>query len=334
MQTIAIFNPEHDLCLANGDANYVPPASALSFARKGAGIMNTLYGDHVVAVAAEDVAAVLCADCSLVAWGWNATLVRQLCRHGVPRSLMPSDERLEAIRALSHRRAALAAACFVAEACYTAAPTVAEVCSVGKVEACLDDHCRVVLKAPWSGSGRGLRWVDGTLSETDRHWISRIISRQGSVMVEQRRDVVIDFALEYYIGNTNNHDVLRTMQGNRSLQDECPQVTFLGYSLFETQSGVYRGNRLLSDQAIVDCLSAYIPRQAIWQAKEAVELWLKGNVSPVYSGPLGVDMFVYRTADGYALNPVVEINVRHTMGHVSIAMRGETGNALFMPDVQ
>jgi hypothetical protein len=52
---LAIFNPEHDLCLANGDANYVPPASALRFARQEAHLMKALYGDDTIALAAEDV---------------------------------------------------------------------------------------------------------------------------------------------------------------------------------------------------------------------------------------------------------------------------------------
>ena len=30
---IYIFNPEHDLCIANGDENFVPPRSAMGFAK-------------------------------------------------------------------------------------------------------------------------------------------------------------------------------------------------------------------------------------------------------------------------------------------------------------
>ena len=31
---IYIFNPEHDLCIANGDENFVPPRSAVGFAKE------------------------------------------------------------------------------------------------------------------------------------------------------------------------------------------------------------------------------------------------------------------------------------------------------------
>ena len=40
---LCIFNPEHDLCLANGGPHFVAPASALAFAREGASIMQLLY---------------------------------------------------------------------------------------------------------------------------------------------------------------------------------------------------------------------------------------------------------------------------------------------------
>ena len=39
-----------------------------------------------------------------------------------------------------------------------------------------------------------------------------------------------------------------------------------------------------------------------------------------YLGPVGVDMFVYHDAEGYHLNPCVEINLRHTMGMVAHAI--------------
>jgi len=37
-------------------------------------------------------------------------------------------------------------------------------------------------------------------------------------------------------------------------------------------------------------------------------------------------------AGGYALNPMVEINFRHTMGHVAVALRGKTEEKTFRPE--
>lgn len=357
---LAIFNPEHDLCLANGDANYVPPASALRFARQEAHLMKALYGDDTIALAAEDVNWSQVADgisthtghrsqitghSSITAWGWDASLVRRLCKRGVPRELMPSDEQLETIRQLSHRRTALAAA----EACGVS-PKGVECFEMKEVQTSLGKYGRIVMKAPWSGSGRGLRWVDHTLSDLDKRWAEKVISSQGSVVVEPRCEVVQDFALEYYIHSpqpgtspiitpntpSTDHGSQVTghqpqVSGQQSISP-CASTHFLGYSLFATQNGVYRENLLLSDDEILQRLSGFVPLETISSAKTSIESWLQAYVAPKYEGPLGVDMFIYQTADGYALNPMVEVNFRHTMGHVAVALRGRTTAATFSPN--
>ena len=354
--------------MANGDANYVPPASALRFARQGAHLMKVLYGDDTIALAAEDVnwsqvvgllpsehkqsdtedvdgnSLLSIHTCfsidehrliksnqannskfkvqnSITAWGWDASLVRRLCKRGVPRELMPSDEQLETIRQLSHRRTALAAA----EACGVS-PKGVECFEMNDVQTALDKYGRIVMKAPWSGSGRGLRWVDHTLSDLDKRWAEKIISSQGSVIVEPRCEVVQDFALEYYVGSRSAQ-----VSGQQSISP-CAGTHFAGYSLFATQNGVYRENLLLSDDEILQRLSGFVPLETISSAKTSIGSWLQAYVAPKYEGPLGVDMFIYRTADGYALNPMVEINFRHTMGHVAVALRGKTEEKTFRPE--
>ena len=334
---LAIFNPEHDLCLANGDANYVPPASALRFARQEAHLMKALYGDGCEACAAEDVrltqafkhSGTQAFEQSIVAWGWNKTLVAQLCKQGVPRELMPSDGQLDEIRRLSHRRTALAAA----EACGFS-PKGEECLDIDGVQDALARYGRIVLKAPWSGSGRGLRWVDRTLSDLDKSWTEKTLDTQGSVMVEPRMEVVQDFALEYYIGGQGReaHSSTQALQNSSTQAFKQSSISFKGYSLFATQNGVYRENHLLSDDEILQRLSEYVSVQTILSAKAAAERWLESEIVPRYEGPLGIDMFIYKSADGYALNPLVEINFRHTMGHVAVALRSRTSEKTFRPD--
>ena len=334
---LAIFNPEHDLCLANGDANYVPPASALRFARQEAHLMKSIYGDGCEACAAEDVrltqafkhSGTQAFEQSIVAWGWDASLVRRLIKRGVPRELMPTDEQLATIRRLSHRRTALSAA----KACGFK-PMGEEAFRLSEVQTLLDRHRRVVLKAPWSGSGRGLRWVDNALSAHDADWLEKLLATQGSVIVEPRCEVVQDFALEYYIGGQGReaYSSTQALQNSSTQAFKQSSISFKGYSWFETQNGVYRENRLLSDDEILRRLSAYIPIEKLISAKSAIETWLAAEVEPQYEGPLGIDMFVYKAADGYALNPMVEINFRHTMGHVAVALRSRTAEKTFRPN--
>jgi hypothetical protein len=52
---------------------------------------------------------------------------------------------------------------------------------------------------------------------------------------------------------------------------------------------------------------------------EQVRLVLKDIVGSDYCGFMGIDMLIYKTADGnYAVHPFVELNFRYTMGLVAM----------------
>ena len=151
-----------------------------------------------------------------------------------------------------------------------------------------------VLKAPWSGAGRGIRWVHGRLTSIDRDWIVKTVVSQRCVVAEPRRDVVADAALEYLNGR------------------------FMGYSLFRTGSGVYKENIMWTDSHI----EAAFADTDLLEVRKRVERWLAATVWPRYRGPLGIDLMV---CQGGAVH-VAEMNVRHTMGmvaHRQIELRNE-----------
>ena len=240
--------------------------------------MNIIYGDEYPVVAADGYAAWRCQNPSvhidrIEAWGWDLRTKRCLQKQGVDTCLLPTDEYLEGVRNLQHRSTIL-----------PLQEHAREIHCVDDAKMFLESHERIVLKAPWSGSGRGLRWVDGRLTEHDEAWIAKIVSQQGCVIAERRFDVDCDFAIELYI------------KGN--------DVAFVGFSLFETQSGVYRHNLLLSDEEIAR-------RSGITYGRvEEIMDWLREFVAPCYTGYVGVDML--RTREGELL--VSEMNLRHTMG--------------------
>ena len=98
------------------------------------------------------------------------------------------------------------------------------------------------MKSPLSGSGKGLRWgMAGELSQSDLGWCKNVITRQGSVMVEKRREVVQDFAMLFHVGESS--------------------VEFEGYSMFFSDNGIYKGNILASDEWILTELSRTAARQ-------------------------------------------------------------------------
>lgn len=301
---IAVFNPEHDLCLANGSAHFVAPQSALRFAAEGARLMSILYPDAVCVPAARAGEAYrevgelggrggeayrglgeldgrdgeACRELGdggggdVVAWGWDLALKTALLKQGIPASAMPSDEYLAALRRLQHRATVL-----------PLQPQSRAVTTPREVEAMLGETPALVMKAPWSGSGRGLRWVTGRMSDHDRLWLLKVVREQECVIVEPRREVLADFALEYWAAPEG--------------------LRFVGYSLFVSANGVYQHNLLLSDEEIA--------RRVGFAEGErrAVEAWLLENVVPHYAGPLGVDYL--HTAEGNSLS---ELNLRHTMG--------------------
>ena len=281
---LCIFNPEHDLCLANGGPHFVAPASALAFAREGASIMQLLY-PGAIALAADQVDSRCVAEWlqqsdgsgqpAIMPWGWNIALVTRLLKAGVPRSLMPDDATLARWRTLQHRSTLL-----------PLQPDSHAVQTPEQVEALLVRMPHLVLKAPGSGSGRGLRWVSHSLTPHDRQWILKTVASQQCVVAEPRRRVVSDFALEYYVENG--------------------RLRFEGYSLFESEHGVYRAN-LLPDDEIARRVG-YTPAM-----RERLEGWLADSIAPCYEGPLGVDHML----DGDGNIHVGELNLRHTMGLVA-----------------
>ena len=206
---------------------------------------------------------------------------------------MPSDSLLTLWRQLQHRTTLL-----------PLQPHSHAVTSVAEVEAMLSQHSDIVLKAPWSGSGRGLRWVSHTLSDHDRHWLLKVVREQRCAIAEPRWSVQYDFALEYRVENG--------------------LLTFVGFSLFETANGVYRGNRLLSDDAIAH-LVGFSTAQ-----RDPLETWLQNVIVPHYQGPLGVDCI--RDTDGRI--HISEINLRHTMGlvaHEYLRTHPDAEGSLFTP---
>ena len=281
-ESVYIFNPEHDLCLANGDPNYVPPASAVKFG-----------------VDCKEIVGVIGGNDPVVAWGWDSALKRRLVLSGCSEESLPSDVAIAAIRELSHRKYALKASSFVRKRLSSVGSlleeSAEELFSVEDVYSFLDRNDSAVLKAPWSGSGKGLRWIRRSdVADSDIGWCRRVISIQGSVMAERRENVVRDFAALFNI----------TDEG----------VFFEGLSLFYTGNGAYRGNVLASDGYILETLSDLVPSALIMECVESLKAFFESNFSGKYKGFVGVDMFICTTSGRYFLAPCVEINVRMTMG--------------------
>ena len=285
-----IFNPEHDLCVANGDENFVPPRSAVGFAKE-----NTDLTEHLERPNKQRR--------QIVPWGWNHALRKRLINDGVDPATLPSDEELQFIRTHSRREFALdvhsrLSGCRLSGGDpYVIGPDYRMIAtSVSEVAAFVAANGSAVLKSPLSGSGKGIRFVRERLSESDEGWCRRILGKQGTVIVERRFEIIKECAMLF----------------------ECHHegIDFIGYSLFESRNGAYSKNILASNEDIEAIIAGYISRDTLIAIREGLTNILTDTLVGHYEGFLGVDQMICQ-ADSPVFVPVSEINLRMTMGLIA-----------------
>lgn len=340
--TLHIFNPEHDTALASGLANFTAPHAGRQL-HGDLAFLPALWASDGDAVLADDpsrarrrsgrrpVAAVAYVDRSQLRrlpieridpWGWDASLVAFLQRQGVDPALLPTPAMVDNIRSLSHRRTAMKLLDKLVELPGTVGQAF-ECDRREQVEQLLERHGRLVLKAPWSSSGRGLRFLDKERVQLDAdglplgdtplgRWFRNIVAAQASVMVEPCYAKVKDFGMEF-------------------LADGNGGVNYQGLSLFHTKNGAYYGNILATEAAKLQLLSRYVDQSAIQQLAQAV-CTFAAQLLPRYQGPFGVDMMVVAGDQAipapatelrgrrFLIHPCVEVNLRRTMGHVALSV--------------
>ena len=284
-EQIFIFNPEHDLCIANGDENFVPPRSALGFAKE-----NTDLSEHLMRPNRQRR--------QIIPWGWNPSLKKRLISEGADPAILPSEEELQFIRTHSRREFALDVHSRLhCEDSQVIGPDYRIVATnVSEIEAFISASGNTVLKSPLSGSGKGIRFVREVLSESDRGWCRRTIDKQGSVIVERRFEIIKECAMLF----------------------ECHHegIDFIGYSLFESRNGAYSRNIIASNEEIEDVIAGYISRDTLIAIRERLKAILADTLVGHYEGFLGVDQMICQT-DSPVFIPVSEINLRMTMGLIA-----------------
>ena len=188
--------------------------------------------------------------------------------------------------------------------------------SLDELPAIWKDTPEVIVKAPWSCSGRGTRYITPECTESERGWMSGILHRQGCLEVEPYYRRLADFAMEFNL----------TSQG----------AVYDGLSVFVTEKGNYAGNRVCTEEQAQQFLLPHAQPEQLQQLRQAWTEELNLHVAPHYHGPLGIDMMAVDTPGGVRLHPCVEINLRRTMGWVALRLRrllppGSTGR-MFVSD--
>lgn len=238
---IYLFNPDYDMAMANFTPYYKSPAEILRmaadlsvlpvwFAGEGSGVKVdclervSLFRRQLCEICPEgegrEVLFRLLSSVGwteqwlstrYIPWGWTPALVHRLRLEGVDEEFLPSAEEMQRIRYLSSRQRCLEilpaftgweGICGEMRACT----------ELSEVDTFIRERDQVILKAPWSGSGRGLWKVSAASWNVQlAGWASRILTVQGVLMAEPIYDKVADFAMEFWPmrrGRSDSWDIL------------------------------------------------------------------------------------------------------------------------------
>jgi hypothetical protein len=155
----------------------------------------------------------------------------------------------------------------------------------------------VVLKSPWSSSGRGVQFLrKKTLHDNNLQWIRSVLKSQGYIMFEPLLEKKVDFSVQLFI-------------------NENSKVEHVGYGYFKTnENGMYDSNMINHSIPNVDVKNLEI------LAKDLTELIERSELAKNYRGYLGVDCMLFREGDEIKIHPCLEINLRYNMGTLAIKL--------------
>lgn len=312
MNKILIFNPDTDYALASGSPYYTPPKSVRQLTERMEMFPLTYAEPGDIALPYSEIDNIVdkaggiknLTHYKIEPWGWNPLIRRQLIDAGVPDSMLPSAEKINSLRLLSHRRTTIEAnrlinyylkVSGVENRHFSPFPI-----EFDNVDTLLNlyhatGQQAAFIKAPWSSSGRGILYTPDCTDTQISEWTRGIIRRQGSVMYETAANKAMDFATEWIIEETD--------------------ARFIGMSMFEASArGKYHRNLSLPQEALLYRIRKNAP-DFDDRFIEAQRLMLRKLVVSKYQGPLGIDMLVETSG---AIRACIEINMRMTMGHAAL----------------
>ena len=303
MPSLHLFNPDHDYALGIGINVYVSPGKIKRIA-KHFEMLPAYWAKDEDYILREDNTVCRMADRQDVEletvrrsidriepWGWDHSLVMRLKALGFRENLLPDKNELLEMRRLSHRRISIDLTRhldfeFIPEECT----------SLEQARNFLEREGYAFFKAPWSSSGRGIVNSRRMPEENLFAWIKGIINKQGSVIAEKGAEKKLDFATLW-----------ECSEGN---------IEFKGYSMtMADDKGQYLGNYCAPQPEMErhiranasDSLDSIVERQSSF---------ISNKLSNIYEGPLGIDMLIDKSGKIW---PSIEINLRNTMGHASLA---------------
>lgn len=163
---------------------------------------------------------------------------------------------------------------------------------------------KIMVKAPWSSSGRGLQPVTKTPVHP-KVWekLMGIVNEQGYSVVEPFLNKKLDMAYQFEIRQK--------------------KVDYLGTSFFQTDSkGRYQKNFLNGAPTFLEKeMGEFVKEVSEIIVPELIKTIETSDMANLYEGHFGVDTLVFSDdKKRLRINPCLEINVRQNMGLLSLQL--------------
>lgn len=184
---------------------------------------------------------------------------------------------------------------------YISTDLIPQICTqLSEVVALQNKWKQIIIKSPWSASGRGLQVLrKAFMNKSVEQALGSVFKSQGYVMVEALVDKQFDFSVQFYA-------------------DGKGELNFKGFGFFETNdNGQYQSNLLsFIPKKLQQVLNPDCQKELISGLKEALVAY---NLPQEYCGYLGIDCMLFLDSNGEAkIQPCLEINLRYNMGLLAL----------------
>ncbi len=169
--------------------------------------------------------------------------------------------------------------------------------TVEGVKNCFNQWSQIVLKSPWSSSGRGVQMLRyGELNKSNVQWINSILKQQGYIMVEPLLEKLTDLSMHFHISPES--------------------IQYLGFGKFTTNKNGQYQNNIIRPQKNERDFPIPLKKLYVWLINSFESL----NIQQKYEGYAGVDLMGLKLGNKTIVHPCVEVNWRFNMGLVALQL--------------
>ena len=174
---------------------------------------------------------------------------------------------------------------------------------VEMIDVFLKEQKKIVLKEPWSSSGRGVMMLrKSNLNVSIIQRIKGVLKQQGYIMAEPMLDKKLDLAMHFEIKNK--------------------QLAFIGDTYFSTNTnGQYQANYLKQYPNADKKVLAFLKSNIEQLKNDLLSALQKSSIPDYYSGFFGVDVMIVEQDNNLCFQPCVEINLRNNMGTIALHLQ-------------